>query len=397
MRTWFIGVSLIFVVLVSWLVWRGWPDSDPSPQTPQPTVTQSKNGAPNAPLPTGQPLPFPLTVSEGFTIGLFADNLQEVRDLVFSPGQTLLASVSAAGQVIALPDRDRNGQADEPVIVLDNLENPHGLAFQNGQLFVAEETRVRRYDWQEDTLQANLDTQILDLPTGGRHDTRSLVFDSQGKLYVSLGSTCDTCQESEPWIATVIQTDADGNNPQVYASGLRNAVFLTLRPQTDEVWVTEMGRDNLGPETPPDEINRLQSGGNYGWPKCYGNQVYDQEFSQGSPEECQATLAPVMNLPAHSAPLGLKFLTAANWPEDWQGNLFVAYHGSWNRNPPREPKVVRLSGTGTDFTESHDFITGWYRDGSNQGRPVDLEMNEQGQMYISDDYAGNVYLVTPQP
>ena len=401
MKALLIGVAAILLMGIGWGAWQSLTDQpnqeiiEPG-DSPNPPNSQT-NGLSEMPTQAlGQPLPFELDIQPGFAIGIFAENIHDARDLQFSPGQTLLVSVPAAGQVIALPDEDNDGLVDRQEIILRNLENPHGLAFYNDQLYVAEETQVSRYNWNEENLQAEFDRELLTLPPGGRHDTRTLTFDSEGNLYISLGSTCDTCFENHPWIATVIQTNSEGENPQVYSSGLRNAVFITTKPGTDEIWGTEMGRDLLGDELPPDEINILQEGGDYGWPICYGNQIYDEEFGEGEPADCENTIAPVYEVPAHSAPLGLKFIdSATNWPSDWQNDLLVAYHGSWNRTEPRGYEVVRLIVNGSTVQGSENFISGWYADGNTIGRPVDLEMSANGRLFISDDYAGYVYIVVP--
>ncbi|HCS78872.1 TPA: hypothetical protein DIV55_03945, partial [Patescibacteria group bacterium] len=217
----------------------------------------------------------PLSVPEGFAIGYFAKNLGAARDLEFSPGGTLLVSVPESGSVIALPDRNLDGVADEQVTVVSGLNRPHGLAFYNKQLFIAEETRVARYFWNESSLITNEDQELFKLPMGGRHRTRSIVFNNNGDLFVSIGSTCDVCEEQHEWLAAVIISDSDGTNPRRFAQGLRNAVFIAINPLTNELWGTEMGRDFLGDFTPPDEINIISSNQNYGWPICWGDRKHD--------------------------------------------------------------------------------------------------------------------------
>lgn len=224
---------------------------------------------------------------------------------------------------------------------------------------MADETRLIRYNWDEQNLKATIDKVLFNLPAGGRHFTRSLIFDKNGKLYVSIGSTCDACRESHLWLAAVIMTDADGNNPAVFASGLRNSVFLAVNPVTGEVWATEMGRDNLGDDFPPDEINILRQGKDYGWP---------QELN---PEP------PIYKIQAHSAPLGLVFTP--------DGNLLVAYHGSWNRTVPVGYKIVKLTVNGNSITGEEDFLTG--------GRPVDVIFDKAGNLFYSDDREGVVYKI----
>lgn len=323
----------------------------------------------------------PLTPVSGYTISYFAQNLGGVRDLEFSPGGTLLASATSAGTVVALPSQDGNTEVKE---LLTNLNNPHGLAFYNNQLFVAEERRIVRYNWDEKNLTATENKVLFALPPRGNHFTRSLVFDKSGKLYVSVGSTCNVCYEKDEKYSAVLISDSEGNNPRVFAKGLRNAVFLVLNPNTGEVWVTEMGRDFLGDNLPPDEVNILRSGKDYGWPNCYGDKVPDKSFNPSA--ECSSTESPIFQIPAHSAPLGLTF--------DSQGDLLVAYHGSWNRSVPDGYKVVKMKVSGNTITESEDFITGFIQDSEAIGRPVDLIFDKEGNLYISDDKVGAIYILT---
>jgi glucose/arabinose dehydrogenase len=336
--------------------------------------------------------PVSLTVPAGFNIGRFAANISGARDLQFSTGGTLLVSQPGSGQVTALPDRDRNGTADEAKPVVSGLNKPHGLALHRDWLFVAEETQLSRYHWNESNLTASLDKVLFNLPQGGRHSTRSIAIDSNGRLLVSLGSTCDVCVEKHPWIGSVIVSDVNGATPRVFATGLRNAVFIAFHPDTNQLWGTEMGRDFLGDELPPDEINIIAEGKNYGWPYCFGSRIPDASFG-GTAARCSSTESAVYNIPAHSAPLGLSFIDSGQFPTDWQGDLFVAYHGSWNRSTPTGYKVVRLKTDGQSIPGEEDFITGFTSGNQAIGRPVDISFDSAGSLYVSDDKAGSIYKV----
>ncbi len=323
---------------------------------------------------------FNLTVPAGYQIGEFAKNLPNARDLQFSPSGILLVSLTASGRVVALPDNDRDGVADQAVEILSGLQRPHGLAFYNGILYVAEETKVSKYNFNEKTLKAEFEKKLFDLPAGGRHFTRSLVFDNKGNLYVSLGSTCDTCVEKNPFISTVLTSNSEGEGLRIFSSGLRNAVFLAVNPNTQKVWATEMGRDFLGDETPPDEINILNNGENYGWPYCYSDKLIDKTFPTKNKSFCEKTIAPFFKVPAHSAPLGLAFMPGSN-------DLLVAYHGSWNRSIPTGYKIVKIN---TLTKEPQDFITGF---SNMSARPVDVVFDSRNSLYISDDKSGTIYKV----
>lgn len=351
----------------------------------RPAILPPKSVSTNSIASAGLPLDLPA----GYTIGFFAQNVGDVRDLEFSPGGTLLASDTSGGKVIALINK--NNKADQIKTVLTGLKNPHGIAFYGEKLFVAEETRLVRYNWDEQTLNATLDVVLFSIPPGGRHFTRSIVFDAQGRLFLSIGSTCDACNESNPWYASVVITDANGTNPQVFANGLRNSVFLALNPSSNQVWAPDMGRDNLGDDIPPDEINILLQGNNYGWPNCYGIQVPDRTFNPNT--SCNSTQPPIYEIQAHSAPLGLVFIKSSQFPSDWQGDLLLAFHGSWNRSVPTGYKVVHMKVKGNQILGEENFISGFLQGSQTIGRPVDLAFDNQGYLYISDDKRGAIYIV----
>ena len=336
-----------------------------------------------------------LSLAPGFSIDVFAGDLGNVRDLEFSPEGTLIVSIPAQGKILALPDRDGDGKPDNIKEIISNLNNPHGLAFYNGKLYIAEETKVTRYNWNRENLSATFEKQLFSLPKGGQHTSRSLAFDNSGRLFVTIGSTCNVCYEKDPYLAAVITSDQDGANPKLFAKGLRNSVFITINPKTQELWGTEMGRDFLGDNLPPDEINILKDNKDYGWPICYGDKIHDTQFDKNQfiRDPCEDTEANIYNIPAHSAPLGLTFINSSQFPQSWQGDLLVAYHGSWNRSTPTGYKIVKLNVDNKAIAGEEDFLSGFLSDNQAIGRPVDLAFDKEGSLYISDDKAGVVYRV----
>jgi glucose/arabinose dehydrogenase len=344
-----------------------------------------------------------LKAPPGFHISVFADNIDSARMLVFSPGGVLLVSESGEGKVVALPDPKHAGKAARTVTVLSGLNEPHGLAFYEGKLYVAENDQVRRYDWDEATLRASNPKALAKLPTGGGHSTRSIVFRG-GKMYVSAGSSCNVCVEKDPRRAAVMEFNPDGSGQKIFANGLRNAVGLAVNPKTDTVWVTVNGRDWLGDDLPPETIYDLgKDGGDAGWPYCYGDRVPDSNFTKSDTEadRCQNVLEPKVQMQAHSAPLGLAFYEGSQFPAEYRNNIFVAFHGSWNRSVPTGYKVVRvkLDDQGQPQGGAEDFITGWLAPGEKQkgrwmGRPVGIAFDGDGTMYLSDDSAAVIYRIT---
>lgn len=343
----------------------------------------------------------PLKLPPGFTISIYARDLPGARVLCLDPAGTLLVSFTRQGKVMALPETTGRGTADAAVTVLEGLNRPHGLAFGPGehpQLYVAETTEVAVYDYDPQTLKATNKNKIIDLPPGGRHFTRTLLFRPppyENQLLISVGSDCNVCVEQDWRYAKILVADADGGGLKTFASGLRNSVFMTAHPLTGHIWATEMGRDYLGDELPPDEINIIMEGENYGWPYCYGKRIHDDQFDpEGLKLDfCKTTIPSYIDIPAHSAPLGLAFFPAS-WPQEWRYDLLVAYHGSWNRTIPTGYKVVRfkLDEQG-NYQGVEDFITGWLTPDGALGRPVDLLITDDGEIYISDDKAGVVYRV----
>jgi glucose/arabinose dehydrogenase len=342
-----------------------------------------------------------LKAPPGFHISVFAEDVDSARMLVFSPGGALLVSESGEGKVVALPDSKHTGKAERTVTVLNGLNEPHGLAFYQGKLYVAENDKLRRYDWDERNLRASNPVKIADLPDGGGHSTRSIVFRG-GKMYVSAGSSCNVCVEKDERRAAVMEFNPDGTGQKIFAKGLRNAVGIAVNPKTDTVWVTVNGRDMLGDDIPPETIYDLgKEGGDAGWPYCYGDRVPDTKFSESAPEHCKSVLQPKVQMQAHSAPLGLAFYEGSDFPAEYRNNIFVAFHGSWNRSVPTGYKVVRvkLDDKGQPQAGAQDFITGWLAPGETKrgrwmGRPVGIAFDNDGTMYVSDDAGGVIYRIT---
>lgn len=342
-----------------------------------------------------------LKLPEGVHIAVFASDIDGARMLTFTPGGVLLVSESGEGKVVALPDSKHTGKAERVVTVLSGLNEPHGIAIYEGKLYVAENDKVRRYDWDESKLTATNPKTLTDLPTGGGHSTRSLIFRA-GKMYVSAGSSCNVCIEKDPRRATVMEFNPDGTGQKIFAKGLRNAVGLSVNPKTDTVWVTVNGRDWLGDELPPETIYDLGKGDvDAGWPYCYGDRIPDPQFTKSGDNRCQSVIEPKVQMQAHSAPLGLAFYEGTAFPSEYRNNIFVAFHGSWNRSVPTGYKVVRvkLDDKGQPVGGAQDFITGWVAPGETKkgrwmGRPVGIAFGADGSMYLSDDAGGVVYRIT---
>jgi glucose/arabinose dehydrogenase len=342
-----------------------------------------------------------LKAPAGFHVALFAREVDGPRLMVFSPGGVLLVSESGEGRVSALPDPQHTGKALKKVTILEGLKEPHGLAFYEGKLYVAENDKVVRYDWDEKNLRASHPQKLADLPGSAGHSTRTVIFHAL-KMYVSAGSSCNVCIEKDQRRAAVMEFNPDGTGMKIFAKGLRNAVGLAVNPKTDTVWVTVNGRDILGDDLPPEVIFDLgKNGGDFGWPYCYGDHIPDPQFTTPGDDRCKSVIGPKVQMQAHSAPLGLAFYEGSQFPNEYQNNIFVAFHGSWNRKIPTGYKIVRvkLDSNGQPQNGAQDFITGWLAPGETKhgrwmGRPVGIVFGADGSMYISDDAAGVIYRVT---
>ena len=334
---------------------------------------------------------FPLQVANGFEVTLFSDDVDGARVMALDFLGNLWVSQTSLGQVSLLEIKDGKVASINPIF--KNLNRPHGLAFHPENpslLYIAEEDKISRVTvYSEGTME-----KIADLPSGDGHFTRTIEFGRDGRLYVSVGSSCNSCQESDSRRAAISSMRDDGSDFESFATGLRNSVFFAWHPVTGEMWATENGRDRIGDNIPPDEINIVKEGLDYGWPYCFGDNLLDRNFSSNT--SCSTYEGSHIDLQAHSAPLGLEF-TPSNWPSVYHDDLIVAFHGSWNRTVPTGYKLVhvKLSRNG-DFEGVEDFISGWLlEDNTSLGRPVDV-LRWQDSLLVTDDKAGVIYKISSQ-
>lgn len=340
-----------------------------------------------------------LNLPPGFHIKVFASSLSGVRWLGLSPEGLVYATVKSEGKVVTLPDADKDGVADSVNTFADSLGAVHGIDFHDGAVYVANESQIIRLeDTDKDGKADKRDVLASDLPSGSGHATRTIAFGPDGKLYVSVGSSCNVCVEQDPKRAAILRYSADSKFEKVYAKGLRNAVGILFHPLTKELWATNNGRDSLGDDTPTETVYNVKEDTDYGWPFCYGDRIPDQ--SQNSPAGyCEKTGVPSVKMQAHSAPLGLAFYTGQQFPEQFKGDLFVAFHGSWNRSVPTGYKLVRIrmkdnqpdTSSGDKMVE--DFATGWFLGEAAWGRPVDPLVAPDGSLLLTDDKANAIYSI----
>lgn len=393
MKQWPLIIALVLIAGAAALgafYWQNLRGIGPVVRSPRSDIT-AQLAATTAPGIAG-----PLSLPPGFSIDVFAKDLPGARALVRDSFGNYWVSQSGPGSITQLEVDATTGKVRAQHPVLRGLQNPHGLAFESPQstmLYFAEEHRIARVPLYAD---GSIET-VASLPAGGGHSTRTIGFGPDRRLYASIGSSCNVCEEKDPQRATIISLMPDGSDLKTIATGVRNAVFFTWHPRTNDLWATENSRDLLGDDLPPDEINVVKAGSDYGWPWCYGQKIVDVAFNNSAAAQahCQRSQAPTVEIPAHSAPLGLSFIPEAGWPEEYWHDLIVAYHGSWNRSEPTGYKLVRIKlDESGKFQGIEDFVTGWLQDdGTTLGRPVGVLAEPGGTVLVTDDKAGVIYRI----
>lgn len=332
----------------------------------------------------------------GFAAQVFASGLQGPRFMALGPDGAVYVAERGAGQIVRLPDDDGDGTADGVEVFASGLDNPHSLVYHEDAWYVGVPTGVVRLRDTDGDGEADERAAVVeDIPGDGNHRTRTVLFLPDGRMVLSVGSSCNVCEEEDPRRAAILIYDsAAGDNGRIYASGLRNAVGLALHPETGELWATNNGRDLMGDDLPPENVYVVREGANYGWPFCHSGDIVDPDL--GAEGACEGVEQPVVEMQAHSAPLGLAFYDGTMFPEEYRGDLFIAFHGSWNRSEPTGYKVVRLPFTdGEPAGSVVDFATGWLDAESEAvaGRPVDVLAGADGALYVSDDKGGYIYRI----
>ena len=335
-----------------------------------------------------------VSLPEGFSIASFAENVPGARSLARGARGTIFVGTRAR-TVYAVTDEDADGSADRVRTIATNLNTPNGVAFRDGALYVAEVSRILRFDGIEDRLDDPPAYHVVrdDLPRETHHGWKFTRFGPDGKLYVPVGAPCNACAREDERFASILRMNLDGSGLELFASGVRNTVGFDWHPETGELWFTDNGRDWLGDDAPPDELNRApQAGLHFGFPYCHGGTIVDPELGGGT--SCAAYAPPAMALGAHVAALGMRFYTGEAFPEAYRDQIFIAEHGSWNRSSPVGYRVTRVRLEGNRAVEYAVFAEGWLgRDGA-WGRPVDVLVLPDGSLLVSDDLAGAIYRIT---
>ena len=332
-----------------------------------------------------------LSAPEGATISVLAGDLERPRFMAFDDAGNLLVADMSAGDIYRYPYS--NGTVGERETILTGLNRPSNVALfaaeSSTYLYVGEEHQISRYLYSIDGPAGDQEIVIPNLPQGG-HNTRTVAFGPDGMLYLAVGSSCNICDESDEIRATISRSEPDGSNLEIIATGLRNPVGLAFQPGTDLLWATVNERDNQGNEIPPDLVTIVSEGANYGWPDCF---PAVEGLSEA--DACESVEPPTVAIQAHAAPLGLAFLDGTEVLESYSGDLVVALHGSWNRQPPAAPRLLLVEFEDGVPVGATDLVTGWQDESGNRsGRPAGVVVAPDGSMIVSDDASGLLYRVT---
>ncbi len=344
-----------------------------------------------------RPLPFDIRLPPGFKIHFYATQVPNARSMALSPNGTLFVGTRQAGNLYAILDHNRDYVADEVILLREGMNMPNGVAFRDGALYVAEVNRILRFDDIEAHLHDPPEPVVVndDYPSDTWHGWKFIRFGPDGKLYVPVGAPCNVCETSGLY-GTITRLNPDGTGLEIYAHGVRNSVGFDWHPETQELWFTDNGRDQLGDDVPPDELNYAPEPGlHFGFPYCHGGTIPDPQF--GKLRSCDEFTPPAMPLGPHVASLGMRFYTGTMFPPEYRNQIFITEHGSWNRTIPIGYRVTLVHLEGNQAVRYKVFAEGWLDGTQKWGRPVDIQQLPDGSLLVSDDFLGVIYRIVYQP
>ena len=336
-----------------------------------------------------------IKLPSGFEINLYASNVPNARSMVLSPSGILFVGTRTEGNVYAILDHNKDNKADEVITIANGMNMPNGVAFRDGALYVAEVNRVLRYDSIEARLKNPPKPVVVNdgFPTDRHHGWKFIRFGPDGMLYVPVGAPCNVCERDDERYASIMRMKPDGSGLEVFAHGVRNTVGFDWNPETKELWFTDNGRDLMGDDMPPDELNYApKKGMHFGFPYCQGRNISDPEF--GKKHKCDEFTPPAMELGPHVASLGMRFHTGSMFPEEYRNQIFIAEHGSWNRSIPIGYRITLVRFEKNRAVKYEVFAEGWLQGGRAWGRPVDVLVMPDGALVVSDDHAGAIYRIS---
>lgn len=337
-----------------------------------------------------------INLKEGFKISVYFEGIENARSMAIGKNGTLFVSSRKAGNVYAIVDSDHNNTGDKLILIASGLDMPNGVEFKDGDLYVAEVSRIIKYENIENRLD-NLPSPVIvrdDYPTESHHGWKYIKFGPDGKLYVPVGAPCNICKSDDPIYASITSLDLETNERNIFCHGVRNTVGFAWHPETGDLWFTDNGRDWLGDDLPNDELNRAyQKGLHFGYPYCHAGDIPDPEYGDQFP--CSDFIPPAQKLGPHVAGLGMIFYTGSMFPDEYKNQVLLAEHGSWNRSNPIGYKIslVKIENN-TKAVSYETFADGWLQGTERLGRPVDIIQMEDGSILVSDDYSDRIYRIT---
>lgn len=337
-----------------------------------------------------------INLPDGFKIDIYAENVKNARSMCLSPDGTLFVGTRDLGSVYALKDTDGDYKIDKKYVLVEDLNMPNGVAFRNGDLYIAEVNRITKMENIESRLDNPPALKVVNdkYPTKSHHGWKYIAFGPDDKLYVPVGAPCNIC-ESEEIFNTITRINPDGSGREIVHKGIRNTVGFTWHPETGDLWFTDNGRDWLGDDLPACELNHAPNDRmHFGYPYCHQGDLADPKFGHKRP--CSDFTPPAQNLGPHTAPLGLEFCTSEQFPDSYKNQILIAEHGSWNRSKKIGYQISMVTLDGNKSTGYTTFADGWLDKASDEpwGRPVDLEFLPDGSMLVSDDFADMIYRIS---
>lgn len=358
-----------------------------------------------APRTSAQPQLNKLNVPPGFRVSVYTDKVPGARQMVLHENGTLFVGSIIPNSVYAVMDRNKDGKADDVITIASDLNKPNGVAVRDGALYVAEIPRILKYENIEGQLakpvvdakgERQFSSKVINdqMPNVEWHGYKYIRFGPDGWLYFGLGAPCNVCIRPDERFGTMMRMRPDGSNLEIFAKGIRNTVGFDWHPQTKQLWFTDNGRDYLGENLPPDELNCApEKGMHFGFPYRYGNNVPDPEYGVKAPKDAKFT-PPAMALGPHVASLGMRFYTGNMFPQKYRGNVFIAEHGSWNRDKKIGYRISMVTMDNGKAAKYETFLSGFHQGDDAWGRPVDICIMPDGSMLVSDDRCGAIYRIT---
>lgn len=370
------------------------PTPRPSP-TPLPTPTPmiSLEELRQMPVPSTSVLQHPMHLPPGFDIEVYVEGLDSASYMAYADDEVLFVTLPERGAVVAIAPSEGPAQPEQVTVWAEGLTMPSGVAFYDGYVYVAEAHQVVRLGYRSGDLERPTSAEVIvpNLPLGNGPKTHAIGFGPDGKLYVSVSASCNACREADYRRATILRYNPDGTDEQVVAQGLRDVGDMTWYPNSNQLLATNTSRRRMGEDLPPDTLEIVFDGLNFGWPFCHAGDIVDQEL--GWPGVCDEVPRPLQQLPAHTTPKGVCVYTGGQFPVEYHGDILVALYGSWERRVPVGYKIVRLDVEDGQVVGQEDFISGWLVYTTHWGRPVDLIQAPDGSLLISDQGAGAIYRV----